>query len=636
MDKSLLINLCFSMGMLCWCAGAVAALLRRRNIKSVIRWLGVGVFASMFFFVYPFAVVQSPAFAIPVALLQVMGSAVVASDPLAIFEILSTEYTISFLGLYQAVLILEYVVAPLFTIGITLSFFESRFAPLYYRVRACRRDSHIFSQINERTLCLAESIYAADKKSVLVFIGDSQQVEEQREYAERIRKVYGHILDADPCQVKHNLKKIRTYYLLGHDSDRNLKDAIALYEKYDKIGGEMVKIWLYAKDDVASVIFDNLDEKVDIRLINEEQLIAMGLMQQYPLYQGVRDHKLVCLFVGGGHIGSEILRTALWCAQLSPKIHTEFHVIDRDGELSRGKLEQQCPGLIEEYGIRFYSADAETAEFQKILQQIQPTYIAVAMGQEQVSLRTGIKLRRFYGLDEGFPRIHVLMDHIDTQTMILKKLSISQWNFDRERNAFQRQALCSFELQPFGSYAETYCSTRFSRGYYDQLAMSILAVRFGITHLSGKLDEEYLRDLLNKVEFYKDYAYAYATGVPYKLWLMGLQLVDDGEGDLSLLNQRLPTHAHRLTRQEADRWHCYMMTKGWQPMEMAQVQGKNYQDKLRKRHARLLRENEGPLAELTGRDYVQEDLSSINRLPEVLRMANILSDKAWSVREIEA
>jgi len=94
-------------------------------------------------------------------------------------------------------------------------------------------------------------------------------------------------LDMAPSEVRHSLKKTRTYYLLGTDSGHNLKDAIHLFEKYDKVGGEQIKIWLYSKDEISSVIFDNLDEKIDIRLINEEQLIAMGLMQSYPLYRGI-------------------------------------------------------------------------------------------------------------------------------------------------------------------------------------------------------------------------------------------------------------------------------------------------------------------------------------------------------------
>ncbi len=219
MGKNWIMWVCLCLGILCWCAAACCAIRHRKDLKAVIRYTGVGAFASLFFFVYPYGVVQSGFFAIPLALLQVMASAVVASDPLSIFEAVSSAYTVPFLGVYQAILIVLHVIAPLFTIGITLSFFESKFAAILYRLRSGRRESHIFSEVNERTLCLAESIYASDKKSIFVFLGDAAQLDERRELAERIHQVNGTVLDITPGELQHSLKHTRTYYLLGLDSE---------------------------------------------------------------------------------------------------------------------------------------------------------------------------------------------------------------------------------------------------------------------------------------------------------------------------------------------------------------------------------------------------------------------------------
>lgn len=634
MDKNLMMTVCLCLGILCWAVAAYFAIRYRKDVKSVIRAVGIGVFASLFFFLYPFAMVKSGMFALPFALLQVMASAVVASDPLAIFERLSAEYTVSYLGIYQAILIVLHVVAPLFTIGITLSFFESKFAPLVYRIRANRYQSHIFSDINERTLCLAESIYASNKKSIFVFIGDSEKLEQQREFAERVQEVGGYILDTAPSEVRHSLKKTRTYYLLSADSARNLKDAIRLFEKYDKVGGEQIKIWLYSKDEISSVIFDNLDEKIDIRLINEEKLIAMGLMQSYPLYRGVQNGKLVFLLLGAGHIGLEILRTALWCACFGEGITAEFHVLDLNADYAAQKLEKLCPGLAKHYNISFYNANVETAAFHELLRTIRPTYIVATLGQEQRNIAACMEMRRIYGFDGAYPRIHVLIDSADTATMILDNLHISDWRFAGEKGAFEKRELCSFALQPFGSYSETYSSIRFSKGYYDALAMAINAVRCGITRLDEKNNPEKLRDLLNKVEFYKDFSYAYATAIPYKLWLMGLQFKDDGRGETVALENAIPVHESKLLRQEQQRWICYMKTIGWQPMPLEEVEGSSYQDKLRKRHARLDEKRQEQLGTLVGRDFEKENLEDLYRLPVIIRLANELHHRPYSVNPI--
>ncbi len=631
MDKNLIMTICLCLGILCWAVAAFFAIRCRKDGKSVIRAIGIGVFASLFFFIYPYAIVESGVLSVPFALLQVMASAVVASDPLAIFELLSTEYTVSYMEAYKTILIILHVISPLFTIGITLSFFESKFTAFIYRIRSTFKQSHIFSDVNERTLCLAESIYASNKKSVFVFIGDAEKLEEQREFAERVRAVGGYVLDMAVGEVRHSLKKTRTYYLLSTDSGRNLKDAIHLFEKYDKVGGEQIKIWLYSKDEISSVIFDNLDEKIDIRLINEEQLIAMGLMQSYPIYRGVKNNKLVFLLLGAGHIGLEILRTALWCSQFGDGITAEFHVLDLNADYAAQKLEKLCPGLAKHYNVNFYNANVETVGFTELLKTIQPTYVVATLGEEQRNIAACMEMRRIYGFDGEFPLIHVLIDREDTATMILNNLQISDWRFSKETRAFEKQELCSFSLLPFGSYSETYSSIRFSKGYYDALAMAINAARCGITRLDKEHDAEQLRDLLNKVEFYKNFSYAYATAIPYKLWLMGLQFCEDGNGEITVLDTAIPKYEKQLLSQEEQRWGCYMRSIGWQTMPIDEVCNNSYQDKLRKRHARLDVKKQRQLGEIVGRDFAKENREDLYRLPTIIRLANSLTKTPCSI-----
>ncbi len=635
MDKNLMMTICLCLGVLCWAVAAYFAIRYRKDVKSIIRAAGLGVFASLFFFIYPYSVVQSGVFAVPFTLLQVIASAVVASDPLAVFECIGAEYSVPFLAAYQAVLIVLHAVAPLFTIGITLSFFESKFAEAIYRVRASRRESHIFSDINERTLCLAESIYETNKKSIFAFIGTKEQLEEQRDFAERVKNVRGYIVELAPSEIKHSLRHKRTYYLLKPNGSKNLKDAISLYEKYDKVGGEKINIWLYSKDDISTAIFDNLDEKIDIRLINEEQLIAMELLRKYPIYTGIKENKLVFLLVGAGHIGMEILKNALWCSRFGEGMEAEFHVFDLYASAQAAKLEKQCPGLAEQYNVKFYDVNVETDSFIKALESIKPTYIVATTGDEQRNIRVSADLRRFYGFDGDFPLIHILLDHEDTKTMIIDNLKVCDWKFSKESKTFERTQLCSYSLLPFGSYAETYSSVRFSKGYFDMLAMAANAARFGITKIDNDCDAEKLRDMLNKVEYYKNFSYAYATSIPYKLWLMGLEFVEDGLGELSVLEEMLPTYEKHLVEQETERWNCYMRTQGWKPFPIDEVTDGVYHDKMRKLNARLDTENIDRLAELVGRDFDRENTESIYRLPTIIKMANELTDTPYSVRLIK-
>ena len=56
MDKNLMMTICLCLGILCWAVAAYFAVRYRKDVKSVIRAVGLGVFASLFFFIYPFAV----------------------------------------------------------------------------------------------------------------------------------------------------------------------------------------------------------------------------------------------------------------------------------------------------------------------------------------------------------------------------------------------------------------------------------------------------------------------------------------------------------------------------------------------------------------------------------------------------
>lgn len=144
-------------------------------------------------------------------------------------------------------------------------------------------------------------------------------------------------------------------------------------------------------------------------------------------------------------------------------------------------------------------------------------------------------------------------------------------------------------------------------------------------------DLKRLRNLLNKVEFYNNYSYAYAVSISYKLRIMGLAFVDDGKGDLSALEEALPEWEDVLVAQENERWCCYMRTQGWRELPVAEVRDGVYQDKVRKLHARLAPENVDRLSEAVGRDFRKEDRDNVYRLTSVIRLANSMTDRPYSV-----
>ena len=632
MQPETALKLCAAVEILIVAVSVLLAVWKRNNLKSVIRTLGVGVFLSLVVMVLPYYIGGRSPYAFWLSVFNAMCAMLMNADPVEILESIGTVQ-VSFVSVYRAVLLFLFILAPLFTVGITLSFFSERFTRLLYRLRSVFRDSYLFSAVNERTVCLAENIAEKERKPLILFAISGSTEDESAELLSRIKKLGGYVLTGDISSVRHNIRRKRHYYLLDFDGSINLENGLRLFEKYNDAASDTLYMWLYTKDETASVIFDYLYEKFHVQLINEEQLIARQLVRDFPLYKAVTGNRLSILLVGAGNIGLEILRTVTWCGQLGDGIRTEIYVIDRDGDRAKALLAKSSPQLAERFGIRFYTADTETDSFPKVLSDISPDYIIVSLGEEKRNIRTGLYLRRFYGLNGDKPFIHILMDKTATEELLLPYLCLSDWKISADRQRYTEQKLCSFALLPFGSYEKTYGHILTAGSFDYWLAVAVNAVRIGITEINETHTPALLKGLYNQVEYYKNYAGAYAVSLPYKLYLMGLELVDDGGGDLSVMEETLPAFEDLLLRQEALRFEAFMRASGWTDLPLDCVHDGIYQDKLKKCHARLSAESTKKLSDITGRNFDAEDRQNLYRIPQILRLAGELSGKKLSVRK---
>ena len=603
--------------------------LYRRNLKQVVRILGASVFFMLVCALYPYF--HGKTYAVGLTLFEGMCAMLLNSNPA---EILAgfDAFQVWYISAYKAVLLVLLIVAPLFTVGITLSFFSEKFTRLIYRIRSETRASYLFSAINERTLSIAEDIAARPQKSLIVFALRVSKEDMDAETVARIKAISAYVVNDDIVTIRHSLRRTRNYYLLDTDSAENLKTGLRLYEKYNGARTDRVNMWIYNKNEMAEVIFDQLYETFNVRLINEASLIAYNLVTDHPLYDAVKEGKLSILLVGAGNIGLEILRALATASCLGEEVKTEIHVAELYADRARAVFEKASPSLARLRNIRFYNADIKTPSFSELLEMIKPTYIVVSLGNETLNMETALEIRRKYGLEGELPLIHALVDHKSIEEEILPNLSLSDWRYDPERGRFESTPVSSFAIKTFGSYEDTYKGLRIGATYRDCLAVAVNAASRGITELSYKNSPAALYDLYNQVSFYKDHSDGFAVSIPYKLYLLGLTLTDDGEGDLSALESRLTEGADRLRRQENQRYEAFMRGKGWTQMTPDEVLDGRLSDKLRKKHARLELTYTAELEKMTGRDFKAEDLCTVQRLPVIIRLANALYGRAYSVR----
>lgn len=631
-DNSILI-LCLALGILILAVSVALAVLNRRNLKLVIRIFGAGVFLSLVVMICPSYSIQDNPFVLGLALVQGMAAMLLntgATDLLASFN----DYTVGFIGVYKALLLVLLIIAPLFTVGITLSFFSDKFARIVYRVRSHFKPSYLFSEINERTLCIAEDIARKNKRAIIIFAIGKEKSEIDQEALERIKATGGTVITEDIVNVSHSLNHERSYYILCTDGSANLDIGLRLYQKYNERQTGNINMWLYTKDEISEVIFDHFYETFNVRLLNEESLIAHNLVVDYPLYNAIEGNKLSVLIVGAGNVGLEILRLVAACSCLGNSIKTEINVVDINGSKAKSIFEKTSPLLLEKRNIKFHTADVNTSEFTNVLRAIRPTYIVLTLGNENLNIQTALYIRRIYGTENTLPHIHVLIDHKRIEKQIMPNLCVTYWRYDKERVTHVGEPIASFDIKPFGSYEDTYSNLRIGGSYFDCLAVAHNATYCGITEVNDTYTPAILTELYNQIIFFKGYSDAFAVSVPYKLYLLGLKLCDDGKGDLSLLEERLPKKIKLLREHEDGRHESFMRANGWTDMPASDVEGGMISNKLKKLNARLNNDQIEELTKKTGRNFEQEDEKSLCNLPVIMAIANKLYGKSYSVAEI--
>ncbi|MBQ9750192.1 MAG: hypothetical protein IJV87_06390, partial [Clostridia bacterium] len=369
MNGEVLLTICAILTLLIFAVGVALVILNRRDIKRVVRVLGVCVFLMLMSGIYPYYAEET--YAIGLTLVESMCAMLLNSNP---GEILAgfNGFDVAYIGVYKTVLLVLLIIAPLFTVGITLSFFSEKFARIIYRIRSEFRDTYLFSAINERTLCIAEDVASTDRKALIVFALRISEEDIDAEALARIKEINAYVINDDIVQIRHSLRRTRNYYLLNTNDGENLEAGLRIYQRYNKERTDKVNMWLYTKNEISEVIFDYLYETFNVRLINEEGLIARALATDYPVYDAVKDERLSVLIVGGGHIGLEILRTMTMCTCLGDEVKADINVIDLNGEKSRAIFEKASPGLAEKWDIKFHSADVKSMAISNVLDGMDP------------------------------------------------------------------------------------------------------------------------------------------------------------------------------------------------------------------------------------------------------------------------
>ncbi len=350
---------------------------------------------------------------------------------------------------YTAVFAMLFVAAPLLTFGFVLSFFKNISAYRRYFTHF-RSDVYIFSELNERSLSLAESLYQNRKKNkdekkkknrLFVFTDVFEKDEEQSyEFLEKAKELGAICFKKDIVTVNfaiHSKKSELNFFVIGNDQSENINQALKIIA--DKRYKENSNLYVFSTQVEAEILLAHAFNEgkgfgTKVRRVNEVQsLISRTLYDTgyenifeaaTPKDQdGIRH--INALVVGMGEHGVEMTKALAWFCQMDG-YRAEINSMDIDRRV-KDKFVSLCPELMDDehngveidgeskYKINIHSAiNVKTKEFDDLVTSISDiTYVFVALGKDENNIATAIKLRMLLERHGCHPKIQAIVSNTD-------------------------------------------------------------------------------------------------------------------------------------------------------------------------------------------------------------------------------
>ena len=308
------------------------------------------------------------------------------------------------------------ILAPLLTFGFVLSFIKGVAAQLQYMFHA-PADTFVFSEINQNTVSLAESIEKDNPKAILVFAkapGEEGQIEEGLVNRVNWLQAICYKQDISRIRLKRNGAGKKTcFFVLSNDESRSISEALRLIPKYKD--RKNTTIYLFSSSQESELMLTNLDKgELIVRRVNpltsfvNHILYTQGdLLFTSAIDSNENGKEISALILGVGQLGTEMLKALTWYCQMD-NYRFRLNGFDID-ESCKDRLAAQCPELISEkyngvfvkgeafYQIDIHTCDVNTGSFREKIRQIgNISYAFVSLGNDSLNVAAAVNLRIWF------------------------------------------------------------------------------------------------------------------------------------------------------------------------------------------------------------------------------------------------
>lgn len=346
--------------------------------------------------------------------------------------ILNEPTTLSF---YVVLCTTLYLVAPILTFTFLLLMLKNFIAFVSYRCVLWWKETHVFSELNDKSVALAKSIIEREignsflkkisklfRKDIIVFTDVIVDNEEQTSDLIDEAKKLGAILfykDIESLSIAKSYTKRKVkIYLISENENEKIKQANHIMKNYDFPG---IELYVFSESTQSQIILRHKKvENIKVVRVNDIRTLIYHNLDTYGMRLFEKAHKnnfdkksqtstISAVIVGFGRYGKEMLKALAWFCQY-PKFNLVINVFDSDPK-AEDYFKFHFPGMDnrrstlektdnfkdgeDNYTINFYSGiDVNSPEFKEKFDAIDnPTYIFVCLGSDEDNINAALNIR---------------------------------------------------------------------------------------------------------------------------------------------------------------------------------------------------------------------------------------------------
>ena len=451
-------------------------------------------------------------------------------------------------GVYSTYMTFLFIAAPILTIGFIISLFKNALAEIKYRLHY-HGEVYAFSELNQKSLILAQSIRHRHKNAVIVFTDvDRDAGDTISEYIESAEQINAILFRKDITTVdfkRHSKNALLTFLLMGDSERDNLLQSLKILEMYSH--RENTNLFIFSTGLEGELLLSNTPRgEIKVRRINEVRSLVYKflydegevLFNSAIVESGKKN--ITAVVVGLGEYGMEIMKALSWYCQMDG-YSINIYGFDAD-ENAEEKFAALCPELMSEeyngihipgesdYTIHIFSGiDVRTKTFADLYMKISGvSFVFVSLGNDADNINQAANIRMLSERAGNHPVIKTIV-----------------------RNTEEKNALAgatNYRGQQYGIEAIGDLETSYSEEILLGSELEHLALE---RHLKWGQEEEFW-------QYEYNYRSSMASAIHMKARIAcGIPGADKKEDELT------PAERDIIEPLEHRRWNTYMRSEGY-------------------------------------------------------------------------